>query len=135
VCEEIPDLGSEDLKTYVYSFRSDSTQQIRSAHDFCQVILRDTGHEDSRDFIGMLTSLRDAFLDIDEAIDLAENFSSEKGKYLMCNLLKAPLRPRDFYIKRVTAITSTKNLPNQFLALKVDIDDVPYRIVRTLYIV
>jgi hypothetical protein len=81
----------------------------------------------------MLTSLRDAFLDIDEAIDLAENFSSEKGKYLMCNLLKAPLRPRDFYIKRVTAITSTKNLPNQFLALKVDIDDVPYRIPTQIW--
>jgi hypothetical protein len=61
---------------------------------------RSVGHEGSRDYLGMLTSLRDAFLDIDEAIDLAENFSSEKGQILMCNLLKAPLRPRDFYIKR-----------------------------------
>jgi hypothetical protein len=42
VCEEVPDLGSDDLKTYGYSFHSNTTHQIRSAHDFCQVILRDT---------------------------------------------------------------------------------------------
>ena len=49
----------------------------------------------------MLGSMRDAFLEIDEAIDFAESYNSNDNvKLLMYNLLRAPLRPRDFYIKR-----------------------------------